>query len=71
MEYVIGAAMALIFICGLGAAFFLGYRLGKGRRATPAKPASEEQKRREEQLKRDFEIISGYNLSRALDRKRV
>jgi hypothetical protein len=79
MQYIIGAVIALIFICGLGAAFLIGYRMGKAQKAAKAPPPVskedkamlEEQKRREDQLQKDFRTISGYNLNKALERKKV
>lgn len=74
MPYIIGAAGALLFILCLAAAFYAGYRLGRRhRKSAPAKRTGmdEAARRREEQLMKDFAIMSGYNLNKALERKRA
>jgi hypothetical protein len=74
MQYVVGAIVAIIFMSGLMAAFYFGYRIGAARKKinpAPDLPPDETQQRREEQLRRDLELLSGYNLSKALERKKV
>jgi hypothetical protein len=74
MPYIIGAAGAILFILCLAAAFYAGYRLGRRRRkSVPAKTAGTDEaaRQREEQLLRDFAIISSYNLNKALERRRA
>jgi hypothetical protein len=79
MQYIIGAVGALLFLGALGGAFWLGFRCGVDksgpqRTAAPTKDVgaeAETTKRREEQLRKDFEVISGYNLSKALERRKT
>ncbi len=70
MQYMIGAVFTVFFVACLGLSYLLGYKQGKALKPrTKAVPVDEAERLKAERLQKEFEIISGYNLSKAAERK--
>lgn len=62
MEYLIGSLATLVFFALIGGAYYLGTKSQK----KPKPQVDELEKRRQEQLKKDFEEMMNYNVDKAL-----
>lgn len=61
-----GLILLVLFLCGY-IAYLKGYRITKKQ---PMK-LTEDQKQKAERLRKEFEEVMGYNLQKALERKRA
>jgi hypothetical protein len=73
MEYIIGLISGLVFFICLGLSFYFGYKAGsKKQPITPINQDTDEQTiQRTKQLHEDFQAIMNYDLSTAMQRKKV
>jgi preprotein translocase subunit SecG len=70
MEMFIGALIAVFFFVCLIITFFYGYQLGK-KNTRHKKESNEETMRIAEQLQKDFQSVMKYDVTTALQRKKV
>lgn len=69
MEYFLGLLSGVVFLSAMGAAVYVGYRLG--RKKPPAQKVDEEEKQRMESYDKHFKALFSYDVSKALQRKKV
>jgi hypothetical protein len=65
---IFGLILGLVLFAVVLLAFYAGYRMGK--QSSPV-AASEEDKRKAEQLRKGFDALMNYDVSTALKRKKV
>lgn len=64
MEYLIGLASGLVLFALLAGSYLIGARRA-GSTKTKAAPLTEEEKRRAEQLQKEFQEVMSYNVEKA------
>jgi hypothetical protein len=69
MQFIFGLLTAVVFFIVLLLIFYLGYRYGK--RTSPPLPVSDEKKREMERFDKHFKALFNYDVSTALQRKKV
>lgn len=69
MEYMLGLLTGVVFFALIGAALFIGYRLGK--KKPRSNPVDEEELRKAKQFNDHFKELFSYDVQTALQRKKV
>lgn len=71
MELLIGALMGVGFFVLLSAALYIGYSIGRKRTKLPDLEKDDDKQREIEQLNKDFKNLMSYDMTTALQRKKV
>jgi hypothetical protein len=69
MEYLIGALLAVFFFIAFLFSFYVGYKQGK--KVSAPIPLDKEKKRQIEQFDKEFKALFNYDVSKAVERKKV
>jgi hypothetical protein len=67
MQFILGLLSGAVFLSLLILAFYLGQR----RHLAPKREANEDEQRRAEKLRKDFQTLMQYDLKTAMQRKKV
>jgi hypothetical protein len=71
MEYLIGALLVVVFFICVLYAFYVGYKLGKRTNTAKVENEDDDMKKKAIILQKEFVELMNYDVTKALERKKV